>query len=277
MWTVMISDTHIHTSYSSDCETPMEDMIRTGIDRGLKIMCFTEHMDKDYPLPPDAKDGDPGFFVDTEAYHKGYLAMKEKYAGKIDLLFVIELGLQPHIVDWNKNYVNQHDFDYIIGSAHTIDRRDPYFPEFYEGRSEREAYEQYFEEALRDILLFDDFDSFGHLDYIVRYGPNKNKCYSYKAYSDHIDPILRTLIEKGIALEVNAGGYRNGLGVPNPDKDVILRYKELGGELITVGSDAHTTENLAKNLDRIEDLLIECGFKNHVIYIGRKPVFYPLG
>ena len=255
----------------------MEDMIKTGIERGLKIMCFTEHMDKDYPPSPDDKDGDPGFFVDTEAYHEGFLAMKEKYAGKIDLLFGIELGLQPHVVDWNKNYVNQHDFDYIIGSAHTIDRRDPYYPAFYEGRSEREAYEQYFEEALQDIQLFDDFDSFGHLDYIVRYGPNKNKCYSYKAYSDHIDPILRALIDKGIALEVNAGGYRNGLGVPNPDKDVILRYKELGGELITVGSDAHTTESLAKNLDRIEQMLIECGYKYYTIYIGRKPVSYPLG
>ena len=274
----MISDIHLHSSYSTDNETPMEDMILSGIEKGLKIMCFTEHMDYDYPSDPAKEvNGHPEFWLDTDDYLAGYLRMKEKYGQKIDLLFGVEVGMQPHIVDWNTNYVNQYDFDFVLGSAHTIEHRDPYFADFYEGRGERAAYEKYFEEALEDVRLFSEFDSFAHFDYVVRYGPNKNKYYSYKEYSDLIDPILRTLIDKGIALEVNAGGYRKGLGAPNPGKDVLLRYKELGGELITVGSDAHHPEEVAIDLDRIEQLLIECGFKYHAIFIGRKPVFYPLG
>ena len=275
---MITTDTHTHTSYSTDCVTPMEELIKTAISIGLTRLCFTEHMDYDYPSDPaKEKNGHPEFWLDTDAYRAGYLDMKEKYAGRIDLLFGVELGLQPHIVDWNNNYVNQYDFDHIIGSAHTIDHKDPYFPSFYEGRTERAAYTRYFEQALENLMLFDNIDSFGHLDYVVRYGPNKNRNYSYREYSDLIDPILEILVEKGIALEINTGGYRKGLGCPNPGKDVISRYKDLGGELITIGSDAHTTETLAKDFSSAEALLLECGFKYHAVFIGRKPVFYPLG
>lgn len=253
----------------------MEELIQRAISIGLKTMCFTEHMDMDYPRQDP--DGPVEFVLDTGSYLKKYLEMKEKYSDRIDLLFGVELGLQPHLVDWNSNYVNQYDFDYIIGSAHTIGRADPYYPSFYEGRSEREAYTEYFEEALQDIELFDGFDSFGHLDYVVRYGPNKNREYSYKKYANVIDPILKALIDRGIALEVNSAGYRKGLGEPNPCKDVIIRYKQLGGELITIGSDAHTTSSLANGFDVVESLLIECGFKYHAVFSGRKPSLYPLG
>ncbi len=256
----------------------MEDLVKEALSKGLKTLCFTEHMDKDYPTAPGHENDErPEFMLDTESYRKKYEEMKEKYRNSIDLLFGVELGLQPHVVDWNNNYVNQHVFDYIIGSAHTIGKKDPYYATFFEGRSEREAYCEYFEEALTDIKLFDDFDSFGHLDYVVRYGPNQNKEYSYKKYSDVIDPILKALIDKGIALEANSGGYRKGLGEPNPCKDVFIRYKELGGELVTIGSDAHHAPQLCNGFDRIETLLLECGFKYHAVFVGRKPVLYPLG
>ena len=275
---MITTDSHMHSFYSTDCGTPMEDMIRTGIAHGLSLMCFTEHMDYDYPSDPaKEKNGHPEFWLDTGDYRAGFLSMKEKYADEIDLLFGVELGLQPHIVDWNNNYVNQHDFDYIIGSAHTIDHMDPYFPSFYEGRSERAAYTRYFEQALENLELFDNIDSFGHFDYVVRYGPSKNKEYSYKEYSDLIDPILRLLIEKGIALEINTKGYTSGLGEPNPGRDIISRYRELGGELITIGSDAHTAGDLATHFSDAEELLLERGYKYYAVFKERKPIFYPLG
>ncbi len=270
------ADIHTHTSFSSDCDTPMEELIKQAVSLGLDTLCFTEHMDKDYPSQDPLSP--PEFILDTCSYREEFKRMQDKYEGKIRLLFGVELGLQPHVVDWNKNYVNQNnDFDFIIGSAHTIGRKDPYYASFFEGRSEKEAYSEYFREALLDIRLFDDFDSFGHLDYVVRYGPNTNRFYSYKEYSDMIDPILSLLIDKGIALEVNSAGYRKGLGDPNPSKDIILRYKELGGELITVGSDAHTTHSLANDLELVEALLLDCGFRHYAVFSGRKPEFYPLG
>ena len=275
---MITADTHTHTSFSYDCETPPEELIQRALSLGLTTLCFTEHMDYDYPSDPAKEiNGVPEFWLDTQAYQANFAKLKEKYEGKINLLCGVELGLQPHIVDWNNNYVNQYDFDYIIGSAHTIDHKDPFFSSFYQGRPEREAYEQYFSEALTDIRLFDKFDSFGHLDYVVRYGPNQNKEYSFKEYSDFIDPILRTLIEKGIALEVNTKGYTVGLGEPNPARDVLLRYRQLGGELITIGSDAHKVADLAYDFARARDLLTGCGFRYYAVFAARSATFYPLG
>ena len=256
----------------------MENQIKAAISKGIRTLCFTEHMDYDYPSDPaKEKDGRPEFFLDTDDYRKGFEKLRELYADKIELLFGVELGLQPYIVDWNTNYVNQYDFDFIIGSAHTIDHMDPYYPSFYEGRAEREAYSRYFLQACENIMKFDDFDAFGHLDYVVRYGPNKNKEYSYREYSDLIDPILKILVDKGIALEINTGGYRKGLGGPNPGADVVKRYRELGGELVTIGSDAHTAVTLAADFQAAEQLLLQCGFKYHAVYRARRPELCPLG
>ncbi len=256
----------------------MENQIEQALKLGLETLCFTEHMDKDYPPAPLRKlPEEPEFMLDTDSYQSRYLEMKEKYAGRIKLLFGVELGLQPHLSGWCEDYAGRYDFDYIIGSVHTINRMDPYYPYYFEGRSERAAYEEYFTEMLTDIRGFSGFDSLGHLDYVVRYGPNKNRDYSYATYADHIDAILRLIIEKGIALEANSAGYRKGLGEPNPCKDVLLRYKELGGELVTVGSDSHQTGSLCNDFVHLEALLVDCGFKYHAVFEGRKPTLYPLG
>ena len=272
------ADIHTHTSFSTDCKTPMENLIKEAIARGLDTLCFTEHMDKDYPPAPNLDPAlYPEFWLDTDAYREKYLEMKEKYAGKIRLLFGVEIGLQPHLVEWLSNYVNQYPFDFIIGSEHTTKGLDPYYPMYFEGRSEEEAYSGYFEEMYNLLNLFSDFDTLGHLDYVVRYGPNKNKYYSYAKYSDLIDPILEFIIKKGIALEINTKGYTKELGEPNPCRDIIIRYKELGGELVTIGSDAHTAEDLCCDFKLVEELLLGCGIKYHAVFIGRKPEIYPLG
>ena len=264
------ADIHTHTAFSTDSDTPMEDMIEAAIGLGLDHLCITEHMDKDYPTAPD-------FFLDTDSYKKKFFEMKEKYADRIGLLFGVELGLLPHLAGWHEEYIKKYPFDFIIGSEHNPKNVDPYYPAFFEGRSEEAAYTEYFEETLVNLKAFSDFDALGHMDYVVRYGPNKNKEYSYSKYSRYIDPILEFIVNNGIALEVNAGGYKKGLGEPNPCRDIIIRYKELGGEMITVASDAHSPEWLCYEFDRIEAMLVELGFKYYTVFENRQPVFYPLG
>ena len=132
----------------------------------------------------------------------------------------------------------------MIGSSHLVHRRDPYFPDYYEGRTEEEAYREYFTSILENLAAFDCFDVYGHIDYVVRYGPNKNQNYSYGKYADILDNILRTLIHKGKGIEINTGGFKYGLGHPNPTEGVLKRYRELGGEIITIGADAHKPEHV---------------------------------
>lgn len=266
----MNTDFHIHSSLSADSDSPMEDMIEQGIRLGLSVMCFTEHMDFGYI------DEGMNFELDTQAYYKKYLEMKDRYAGRMKLLFGIELGLQPHLAEKHRQYLASYPFDFCIGSSHLVDGMDPYYPKFYEGRSEEACYRRYFASILENLDAFSDVDSYGHIDYVVRYGPNKNAHYSYERYRDLIDEILKMLIEKDIALEVNTAGYKYGLGAPNPHPDILKKYRSMGGELITIGSDAHRPEHLAYDFSTAVTLLRECGFKSYAVFEKRVPHFLPL-
>ena len=121
-----------------------------------------------------------------------------------------------------------------------------------------------------------DFDVYGHLDYIVRYGPNKNKYYTYETYADVLDEILRTLIQRGKGIELNTAGFKYGLGHAHPILPVLKRYKELGGEIITLGSDGHAPEQIAWDFDKVPELLKEAGFTHFTTFQERKPIFRKL-
>ena len=218
----------------------------------------------------------PDFTFDTDAYFNKLKELRVRYQDQLRLMIGVELGIQPHIGKELADYIAKYPFDYIIGSTHLVRRIDPYFPEFYEGRPEKEAYREYFEETIKLLDTFTDFDTLGHLDYVVRYGPTKNQNYDWKEYGDAIDVILRRLIDKGISLECNTAGYKAGLGHPNPTEGILMRYRELGGERITLGSDGHKPEYVAYQFDKVGELLKGCGFKYYTVFEERKPIQLPL-
>lgn len=265
------SDFHLHSNFSADSDTPMEEMVRRGIEEHLSVMCFTEHLDRDYP----AKYG-LTFDLDLPAYRDMLFSLREKYADLIDLRFGIELGLQPHLADWHGELLSGYPFDFVIGSSHVVRDIDPYEDEFYEGRSEADAYQEYFEEISRNLDAFSGMDVYGHIDYVVRYGPNKNRFYSYQRYSDILDEILKKIVDRGIGIECNTGGIKYGLGHPNPCEDVLRRYRELGGEVVTIGSDAHRPAHVAYAFGQIPEILKSCGFRYYAIFKDRRPEFIKL-
>lgn len=265
-------DCHMHSSFSADSPTPMEDMIKQAIQTRLTGICFTEHLDPDYPKTPDNLK----FSLDIPSYHSQLMKLKDAYKEQIEIHFGIELGLQLHLGKYFHDLLKKYPFDFVIGSSHLVHGADPYYPEFFQGRSEQRAYMEYFESILENLSAFDEMDAYGHLDYIVRYGPNQNKFYSYGRYQDILDEILRKLIKKNIGLEVNTGGYHYRLGEPNPCTAIIRRYKALGGEIITIGADAHTPDKVGYAFDRAAQVLKECGFRYYTVFKERKPEFLPL-
>ncbi len=145
---------------------------------------------------------------------------------------------------------------------------------FFEGYTRKEAYLRYFEEVLQNIKLYDnEFDVYGHLDYVVRYGGYAEKRIDYQEFREILDEILIQLIKKDKGIEINTSGIRYGLGNPHPNIDIVKRYKELGGKIITIGSDAHKVEDFAKDFDIAYDLLKEAGFDEIAIFHHRKPDF----
>lgn len=269
------ADYHLHSSHSGDSQTPMEQMILRGIELGLDTMCFTEHNDFEYPDAPDFSG--EMFLLNTDSYLYDLIKYKEKYASKIRILFGVELGLQPEVMRQNAVYAKSYDFDFIIGSSHICHGMDPYFQSpFFDGRSADAAYLEYFESILENIKKFNNFDVYGHLDYVVRYGPDMDKYYSYEQYKEILDAILELLIDKGKGIEINTGGLKKGMRDLHPCTGILKRYRELGGEIITIGSDSHDTQHIAEYFDRACDVLKECGFNYYTVFEKRIAEFKKL-
>ena len=171
-------DCHMHSSFSADSETPMEDMIQTAVDKGLTGICFTEHLDPDYPETPENLD----FSLDIPAYRQRLFELADAFRDQISVNFGIELGLQPHLSESFSGLLKEIPFDFVIGSSHVVHGYDPYYPSYFEGRKESACYMEYFESILENIAAFDKMDVYGHIDYVVRYGPNQNRQYSYGRY-----------------------------------------------------------------------------------------------
>ncbi|MGN0607698.1 MAG: histidinol-phosphatase HisJ family protein [Oscillospiraceae bacterium] len=268
MTEIYYADQHIHTDFSGDSDTPPEEQIEKALSLGMKRICFTDHHDYDVVSDVD-------FNLDIPRYLTETTRLKEKYADRIEICTGIELGLQNHIADYLEKLTKEYSFDFIIGSIHYVDGLDPYFPEFFEKNTES-AYERYFDVTLKRIRNIKCYDSLGHLDYIVRYGKKHGLTYSYKQYADRIDLILKQIIADGKALECNSGGLSRGLDEPNPGAEVFKRYKELGGELVTLGSDAHSPDTLGCKFEQCGEMLKSCGFKYYAVYKNRKPVMEKL-
>lgn len=268
------SDYHMHSDFSADCRFPMETMIRSAVEKGLRAVCFTEHNDKDYPLHPE--DEGREFLFDEPEYFERTAQLREKYSGRLDIFAGVEIGLQPHLSKYYQNLTGQYPFDFVIGSMHVVDGMDPYYGEIFEGRSDRDVYERTFRQTIECIKEVSCFDVLGHIDYVVRYGREKEKEYVREYYETLTDEILRLIISSGRGIEVNTAGLKHGLSFVHPRLDILKKYRQMGGEIVTVGADAHRPEQIAYGFAAAKEALEACGFKYYTEFRERKPYFYEL-
>ena len=253
----MLWDTHMHTHFSVDSEAKPLEMIQSSIRAGVDGICFTEHLDledKDYTLET--------YPLDIPAYFKEMQEFQTQFGDTFPIYIGVEIGLQTYLKDTLPEIVKQHPFDFVIGSSHWVNGEDPYYPEYFYGKVEDEAYLEYFESILENLAVFDCFDVYGHFD--------------NEKIADVLDEILRVLIQKGKGIEINTGGFKYGLGHPNPTEAVLKRYRELGGEIITIGADAHKPQHVAFDFQKVPQILKDAGFDYYTVFSGRKPVFYKL-
>lgn len=267
----MYNDHHIHTSFSCDSKTPPEAQIERAVELGMKQIVITDH--EDIGFPP--KHGYV-FSVDTEGYFSRLEELKKRYSDKIDIRIGIELGLQVRHFDEINAFALAHDFEFIIGSTHLVDCEDPCLSDYFERQSEREAISVYLKEVLRNVTVFDNFDVVGHIDYIVRYTKSKGEGYNPLDYFDIIDEILKTVIAKGKGIECNTSRIGNGYLHCNPHEEIIKRYRQLGGEIITLGSDSHLPQVLGHGFEKAGEILKNAGFEYYTVFKERKPEFVRL-
>ena len=269
---MILADCHMHSLFSGDSEAPLAEQAEAALAKGLETICITDHEDLFYPEIPDGPSDI--FDLDIPAYQAAVRALRDQYAGKLNIRTGIELGLAPQALSSYRDILEKFHFDFVLGSIHVVDGYDIYYPDYWREHPGEQGLRRYFECMLEQIRAFDNFDSLSHLDYAARVlmdqdGNPVDRHYRFSDFSDVIDPVLRWVIDHDKALEVNTAGYKYGLGVPNPQPEVLSRYRELGGEKITIGSDGHRPEHIAYDFKRCEDLLTTLGFRYYWIYQDR--------
>lgn len=240
----ILGDYHVHSAFSADSSEAMERMVEQGMQLGLQHICFTDHMDYDFPA--QYLETEKKFEFDVDVYFDQIKKLQNTYKSDIQIHIGVELGVKPNIVSQLEKLVTSYPFDFVIASSHLLDNYDPYFPDYWahiDNHSET-GIRAYFQSIYENIQAFDNFDVYGHLDYIVRYIPDPLFAYHPEQFQEEIDRILKLLIKKGKGIEINTAGLKYGLPFAHPKEEIVTRFFDLGGSYYTVGSDAHKAEHL---------------------------------
>ena len=259
-------DFHMHSRVSFDGHDTGEVLAKAALAAGLKEICFTDHIDYD----PLGKMGCMAF--DTAAYNAEYdhLAVPG-----LTIRRGMEFGITHDNAAQFREDLKRRHFDFVLGSIHFVDGLDVYFQEWWDGKTVFQAEQRYLDATLDCVKIHDDFDVLAHLTYIA-----KTHCHPAPRpvpYSEHrevIDEILRILAAKGKGLEMNTSGV-DRCGGFLPTADIFRRFHELGGEIVTIGSDAHTADRVGQySFDACEVLKDIFGYV--CTFEDRKPVFHKL-
>ena len=259
-------DFHIHSDVSFDGRAKAIDMARAAAGNGIRELCFTDHLDYD----PRGIMKDLAF--DTEKYNAAYDDLE--VPGLI-IRKGAEFGMLRSNADTLKEDLKRREFDFILGSCHFTEDLDIYFPPFWGGKTMDQAERLYFEEILACVQAHDDFDVLGHLTYISKAQSNPtHRQVSYTRHREVIDEILRTLAQKGKGIEVNTSGV-DVCGGFLPEAEFLRRFKELGGKIVTVGSDAHDEKRAGQHCREAAKMVSDI-YGYVCTFSAREPVFHRL-
>ncbi len=254
-------DYHTHTIFSPDAKSQPEEHILEAIKKGLDEICFTDHNDFVF---------EPKWLLKADAYFNALLPLKEKYKDQIKVKIGIEVGLDMKSKERTEILVRSYPFDFVIGSIHSIDLCDfAAEPSFYEGKTKQQVHAEYFDAMKTCVEAFDCFDVLGHLDYVRRYGPYEDLSIDYAYHQPVIDEVFKTLIRKGKGIEINVSGFKRfHEGLPNYLE--AKRYYELGGRILTMGTDSHIACDVGTYIDQAIDIYGDIGFDDVTTFTQRK-------
>ena len=230
-------DSHLHTyPFSQDSRQSIEELVHALGQQSLGGI-LTEHLDFDYPLDANI------VLFNPEEYFEKYLPLRSDH-----LLLGVEIGLQESCRSQNTEVAKDHPWDFVLGSVHLLHGQDLYGPTYYKDRSKNEVYQDYLHALITETSELDDFDSLGHIDYICRYNSYADPNLHYADFPDLWDQLFKVLIYKEKALELNTRRLTQD-GATDSLFVLLKRYRELGGNYLTIGSDAHMPHSVGNQLD----------------------------
>lgn len=286
----MRADYHLHCEFSDDSVERMEHQIEKAIELGLDEICFTDHVD--YGIKKDWSEGniewrggdakssgvikmDPLANVNYPEYFSKIDRMRETYK-QITIKKGLEFGIQTITVDrFEKLFQTYRDqLDFVLLSMHQVNNLEFWTQDFQHGKTQKEYNEEYYREIYNVQKAFKNYSVLAHLDLIVRY--DRNGIWPFEEAEDMIAEILKQAIADEKGIELNTSSWRYQLTDTQPSKKILKLYKDLGGKIITVGSDAHNTKQLADHLDDGYAILKDIGFEEICTFDHMKPVFHTI-
>lgn len=261
----MLADYHIHTNYSEDSSVKMQEYINVAINNGYSEICFTDHIDYGTPFC---------FSCDVENYLKDIKYLQKKYENVINIKFGMEFGAQAHHKDYFENIFNKYDFDFIILSFHLICDKDLWDRSFQKGKTQAQFNREYYEEIYKTIQVYKKYSVLGHLDLIRRYDDFGE--YPFEYSKDIIEEILLNVINDNKGIELNTSSFRYRLKDLMPSVDILKFYKELGGQIITIGSDCHYLNDFGYKIPEMKEFLKSIGYKYFCTFDKMTPKFIEL-
>lgn len=264
----IIADMHTHSQFSPDAKSTLEGMCKAQIERGTKIFAVTDHCN-------GCLFGEFDIFEPIIKSYAEVQRVKNKYKNECLILAGIEMDEGNWIGEENEKICNALPYDVIIGSVHAVkfeNDKTPYsmidFSEF--SNEQLQCFMDLYFSDMLDLINKTEFDILAHLTCPLRYINGKYKRdYDIRIHTEKIEEILKAIISRGIALEINTSSYET-MGDFMPDEKIIKKYFDLGGRLVTIGSDAHVEQNASMYFDQAITLLREIGFENICYFKERK-------
>jgi histidinol-phosphatase (PHP family) len=253
-------DMHVHSTCSGDAVSSIIEYIHRAVALGLAEIGFCEHVDF------DPRDEGYGTF-DPARYDLEIEAARSATPG-IGLRQGIEVAYQSSREDEIRTWLAARPWDYIVASIHVLDYADGWaiisepgtVDDYFAFHTQRQSYVPYFEELLR-VACSGLGDVLGHFDLVKRYGVRCHGPFEPSVFEEEIRAVLRAAVESGMGLEINTSGLRQSPGEPYPALTVLRWYRELGGEILTVGSDAHHADDLGAGIPEALDMARAAGFR----------------
>ena len=278
----MLADYHIHCRYSDDSEEEPEKIVESAVSKNFDEICFTDHVDYGIKIDHDVynkmNDSEKEKYknllnVDYPEYFREIGELREKSKDKITIRQGLEFGMQTHtIADFQKIF-DKYDLDFVILSCHQVNDEEFWNKVFQKGKTPDEYNYKYYEEIYKVIQKYSDYSVLGHLDHIQRYNET---IYPFEKSREIITEILKKVIKDGKGIEVNTSSFRYGLKDLTPERNILKLYHELGGKIITIGSDAHKAENVGDHIPYIQSELKKTGFTHICTFDKMKPIFHGL-
>ncbi len=265
-------DCHCHSNHSSDAKDPMEMLFQSAYDQGLQGITITDHYD--YGYYPTDEDFIASMAGSVAEYRR--IAASGRFDGKMKILLGMEMGEAIHNIEKAEEALALADFDFVLGSQHAVRGEvDFYFREF-ESMDMVKEFDKMYREMM-ELIGWGKIDVLSHLNYPIRYSMNRcGKTVAMEPFKEVLAELFHKVVQAGKGIEINTSGLRQNVGSPLPGLEDFQLSKACGGEIVTLGSDAHNAGDVGADFEAAATLLKEAGFTHAAYFEKHNPVFYAL-